>query len=99
MEAHTTSDDPTRYRNAEELEQWARLDPIARYRLLLEHDGLLDEAVQRKTQARAEASTRRLREAVVDARDPDPEELFAHVFAEPTPALLAQREVLRAEVE
>jgi hypothetical protein len=38
-----------------------------------------------------------LRDAVVDAPDPDPDVLFAHVFSEPTPALLQQRQMLRDE--
>ena len=32
---HTTSDDPTRYRSQDEVDKWAALDPIPRYRNLL----------------------------------------------------------------
>ena len=39
-----------------------------------------------------------LREAIVDAPAPDPTELFAHVYSEPTPALKRQREQLEDEL-
>ena len=44
MGAHTTSDDPTRYRVAGEVEEWQAKDPIARVRKLLEREGLADDA-------------------------------------------------------
>src|ERR1700752_845454 len=37
MGAHPTSDDPTRYRSQAELDHWAALDPIARYRTYLQN--------------------------------------------------------------
>jgi pyruvate dehydrogenase E1 component alpha subunit len=98
MEAHTTSDDPTRYRTAEELELWAQLDPLSRFGRMLEREGLLTDEVRHATEARASALSASLRDGIVDAPDLDPDELFAHVFAEPTPALLEQREELRAEL-
>ena len=36
MGAHTTSDDPTRYRDSDELEEWRAKDPIVRMRAFLE---------------------------------------------------------------
>src|SRR5690606_41083469 len=44
MGAHTTSDDPSRYRSDEERAEWEAKDPIARLRTYLEKDGLADEA-------------------------------------------------------
>src|SRR5690606_3828090 len=44
MGAHTTADDPTRYRRDEERAEWEAKDPIARLRTYLEKDGLADEA-------------------------------------------------------
>src|ERR1700741_889971 len=43
MGPHTTSDDPTRYRSAEEVEHWAALDPIPRYRSYLQNVGVWSE--------------------------------------------------------
>ena len=39
MGAHTTSDDPTKYRTSDEEKAWARRDPIARMRTYLEGRG------------------------------------------------------------
>src|SRR5881398_1958034 len=44
MGAHTTSDDPTRYRIAAEVEEWKLKDPIARVKALLARNGLADSA-------------------------------------------------------
>jgi pyruvate dehydrogenase E1 component alpha subunit len=44
MGAHTTSDDPTRYRIASEVEAWQAKDPIKRLRTLLEREGSGDDA-------------------------------------------------------
>src|SRR6476646_7775816 len=43
MDAHTTSDDPTRYRLADETEAWKLLDPIERVRVHLVRGGLADQ--------------------------------------------------------
>ncbi len=42
--AHSTSDDPSRYRTDEEVESWKRKDPVDRLRNHLVHRGLLDDA-------------------------------------------------------
>ena len=39
MGAHTTSDDPTKYRDAEELTFWSERDPIARFETFLRAKG------------------------------------------------------------
>jgi len=41
MLGHSSSDDPTRYRDAAEVEQWERRDPIRRYARFLEKRGVL----------------------------------------------------------
>ncbi|HEY8042164.1 MAG TPA: thiamine pyrophosphate-dependent dehydrogenase E1 component subunit alpha [Polyangiaceae bacterium] len=44
MGAHSTSDDPTRYRSQDEVDAWARKDPLDRLRKHLGHLGLVSEA-------------------------------------------------------
>ena len=44
MGAHTTSDDPTRYRIASEVEAWQAKDPIARMRAFLDKQQIADDA-------------------------------------------------------
>jgi 2-oxoisovalerate dehydrogenase E1 component alpha subunit len=98
LEAHTTSDDPTRYRSAQELEVWEQLDPLSRYDRMLQREGLLTDEIRAAIASRASAAAQRLRDAVVDVPAADPDDLFDYVFVEPTQALLEQREELRAEL-
>jgi 2-oxoisovalerate dehydrogenase E1 component alpha subunit len=99
VEAHTTADDATRYRSAEELAEWKARDPIARFETFLEARGLLDDDFRREAADEADALARRLRENVVDAPHGDPLELFDHVYAEPPASFERQRELLRTELE
>lgn len=98
MGPHTTADDPTRYRSEEEVQAWRPLDPIARCRAHLHVTGRWDDDLDRTARERAAALCAALRDAVFDAPDGPVEEVFDHVFVEPTPALAAQRAELRAEL-
>src|SRR5919204_112211 len=68
MGAHTSSDDPTRYRMESELQAWSAKDPIARYRSWLQSQRLLDDAaaaaIEREAEKMAEEMRTRLRAAV-----------------------------------
>lgn len=98
MGPHTTSDDPTRYRAADEVEEWLRRDPIARYRTYLHTLGVLDERLEQRVAARARRLCSELRDTIVGAPDADPTELFDSVYAEITPDLARQRDELSAEL-
>src|SRR4030095_15428957 len=52
--AHTTTDDPTRYRTSDELDMWKAREPIGRYRAFLERTGLWSEELERDVQADAD---------------------------------------------
>ncbi|MGW0004600.1 pyruvate dehydrogenase (acetyl-transferring) E1 component subunit alpha [Nocardia grenadensis] len=81
MGPHTTADDPTRYRAAAETEEWARRDPILRMRLLLEREGLLDDETRRRVAERADEVAHLMRTETLTMADPEPPELFEHVYA------------------
>lgn len=98
MGPHTTSDDPTRYQSPGELAEWARLDPITRYRRYLEAAGIWTRRLEDHVVARSLRLRTELRDAVVGSPDPDVTELFDTVYSEPTPALRAQRQQLLAEL-
>jgi 2-oxoisovalerate dehydrogenase E1 component alpha subunit len=98
MGPHTTADDPGRYRSAAEVAPWERLDPITRCRAHLRHTGRWADELDEQAQARAGALRAALRAAVFEAPDGPPEEVFDHVFVEPTPVLRAQRAELVAEL-
>ncbi|WP_016828582.1 pyruvate dehydrogenase (acetyl-transferring) E1 component subunit alpha [Streptomyces viridosporus] len=82
MGAHTTSDDPTKYRDAEELEHWRLRDPLARLRTLLEHRGWADDDFFVRVDAECEQRAVHLRTQLRQTADPGPEHLFAHVYAD-----------------
>ncbi len=83
MGAHTTSDDPTRYRASDETEAWKAKDPITRLRAHLEKEGLADEEFFASIEAESERLGLRVREGVRSMPDPDPTLIFDHVYAEP----------------
>jgi len=97
--AHTTSDDPTRYRSAEEVANWEALDPIPRFRKYLQLRGLWSDEVENRVAARAASLCAELRDAVFDAPDPSPLLLFDYVFSHRTKELDRQAALMAAELE
>ena len=96
MGAHTTSDDPTRYRLASELEAWKLKDPLERLKAFLYRQQLADSAFFADLEAEADALAARLRAGCLAMPDPDPDSIFAHVYAEMPAPLQAQREEFAA---
>jgi len=91
MGAHTTSDDPTRYRLASELEAWKLKDPLERMKAFLYKQQLVDGAWFAELEEEADALAARIRQGCLEMADPDPDSMFAHVYAEPTPLVEQQR--------
>jgi len=91
MGAHTTSDDPTRYRLASELEEWKLRDPIARVKAYLARTGIADAAFFDSVEAEADKLAVRIRTGTVEMPDPPGTAIFDTVYAELTPELEAQR--------
>ncbi|MFC9427272.1 pyruvate dehydrogenase (acetyl-transferring) E1 component subunit alpha [Streptomyces sp. NPDC056987] len=82
MGAHTTSDDPTKYRADEETEAWQAKDPILRLRRYLEREGNADEAFFAALDEESETLGKRVREVVRAMPQPDPMAIFDHVYAD-----------------
>ncbi|MQA32890.1 pyruvate dehydrogenase (acetyl-transferring) E1 component subunit alpha [Modestobacter roseus] len=91
MGAHTTSDDPTRYRLASELEEWKLRDPIARVKAHLSRSGIADADFFAGVEADADALAERIRSGTRELAPPAPTEIFDHVYAEMPPELARQR--------
>ena len=91
MGAHTTSDDPTRYRLASDLEAWKLKDPLERMRSFLYKQQLVDTDFFDQLQADADALAARIRKGCLEMPDPDPSSMFTHVYAETTPLLQEQQ--------
>ena len=91
MGAHTTSDDPTRYRTHADVEQWRERDPILRVRRYLERSGSGDPAFLAGVEAEADALAERLRAEVRALPDPPPSAIFDHVHHAPHAQVDADR--------
>jgi 2-oxoisovalerate dehydrogenase E1 component alpha subunit len=91
VDPHTNSDDTSRYRSPADAEPWRAKDPIARFDRLLGLDsGTYAEEAERMA---ADLRTEMNKDAHVE-----PDELFEHVYATPTPRLRAQAAFLRDEI-
>ncbi|WP_241705324.1 pyruvate dehydrogenase (acetyl-transferring) E1 component subunit alpha [Leifsonia shinshuensis] len=92
MGPHTTADDPTRYRDPAELDQWRGKDPIARVEAHLAAAGMLTEDRLAAIQEHADAVAVEMRRGVVALQDPDPLTVFDNVYAEPHTGLARERD-------
>jgi len=93
--AHTTADDPTRYRVTTEIEEWRLKDPIARFQRFLSKQGLLSEEQNQQLVNEVEAE---INQAVTEAESlptPAPDSFFDYMSENLSPRLQAQREDLR----
>jgi pyruvate dehydrogenase E1 component alpha subunit/2-oxoisovalerate dehydrogenase E1 component alpha subunit len=90
VSAHSSSDDPTRYRDEKITEQWRRRDPIARFRAWLTAQGLLDAAADERLRAELEAEVRETIAAQERVAPPPLSSLVEDVFAE-VPRHLAEQ--------
>ncbi|MGH3263696.1 MAG: thiamine pyrophosphate-dependent enzyme, partial [Trebonia sp.] len=88
---HTTTDDPTRYRTASELESWRLRDPIERVRSYLARTGEADGTFFEQVEAEADELAAKLRAACLTLPDPPPLALFDHVYADGNAILDAER--------
>ena len=96
--AHSTSDDPSRYRPAEEAAAWPLGDPVARLKKHLivsgewseeQHEQAVADAANEVQQAQKEAETYG---TLLDERSSEPRSIFEDVFEEMPPHLVRQRE-------
>lgn len=85
MGAHTTSDDPTRYRVDAEVEVWKLRDPIERVKALLVHEYGVKVVAFDEVIAEADAIVTKLRADVLAMESPDPITMFDHAYAAPHP--------------
>jgi 2-oxoisovalerate dehydrogenase E1 component alpha subunit len=91
MGAHTTSDDPSRYRSQGEENRWRRRDPIARLRAHLERDGRAGAEFFGAVDDAAEEAALAARAAVRSMPDPAAERMFDDVYATGHPLVAEER--------
>lgn len=92
MGAHTTTDDPTRYRLAAELESWKLKDPIERVKAYLIRSELADREFFEAVDAEADRLGVRVRRSCLEMPDPEPAAMFENVYAGPHALIDAERE-------
>lgn len=90
MGAHTTSDDPTKYRGSDEEQRWAQRDPIARMRAFLEGRGAPASLFQ-ETDAEAADAAEDLRSRAITLTSPERSLIFDHVYSDPHPLMAEQK--------
>lgn len=86
MSAHTTADDPTKYRLAAEEEQWVARDPLTRVEQRLRATGTGDSFFQ-QLEEEAKGLAVDLRAAVLSMEAPGLEHRFATTYAEAHPLI------------
>ncbi|WP_113700738.1 pyruvate dehydrogenase (acetyl-transferring) E1 component subunit alpha [Nonomuraea lactucae] len=91
MGAHTTTDDPTRYRVASELEAWKLKDPIERVKSYLFKNELADQEFFDSVEAEADRLGADLRRRCLAMPDPGPLDIFDHVYTGPHPLIDEER--------
>jgi 2-oxoisovalerate dehydrogenase E1 component alpha subunit len=78
---HSSSDDDRRYRQRKEVEEWAKKDPIDRFRTYLTGEGILDEAKDKELRVKAEDEVQEAVRYAEAAPDPDVADALRHVYA------------------
>jgi len=92
MGAHTTSDDPTKYRRAEEEAEWRAKDPIERVKTYLLGAGAIDQAWLDALAVESEGLAERMRAGCVALPEPVLSEQWQHAYADMPDLLVRQRE-------
>jgi pyruvate dehydrogenase E1 component alpha subunit len=87
---HSSSDDPTRYRDPKLVEEWQRRDPIERFRRYLAQRGIWNETYEQELVERCKARLKAALEAAEPLPKPAAATLFDDVYMNRTPQLVEQ---------
>jgi 2-oxoisovalerate dehydrogenase E1 component alpha subunit len=82
MGGHSSSDDPTRYVPQDEIEGWAKKDPITRFRRYLDQKGLWDDAQDEAWRVEAKDTINKAIQENERVARPELESMFSDVYAE-----------------
>ena len=88
--AHTTADDPTKYRDPDELAYWVARDPIVRFRAYLKGLGVEQEFLDSVDEEAADHAAD-VRRRALEITSPDRSVIFDNVYAEPHPLVVEQK--------
>jgi pyruvate dehydrogenase E1 component alpha subunit len=96
MDDHTTSDDASRYRSEEEVAVWRARDPIDRMRKFLTANHGWDDAKENELLSELSAQVEKAVQDFEALPQPEPVQMFEHIYAEMPWNLREQRELLLA---
>jgi len=96
---HTTADDPTKYRDDEEVKRWEKLDPIPRYRKYLIQRKILDDKLVEEIEADVLAEVSAAVDRYEASCNVDPLDCFRYMYQDLPPELIEQREEFKAALE
>jgi 2-oxoisovalerate dehydrogenase E1 component alpha subunit len=88
--AHTTADDPTKYRDPEELASWVARDPIVRFRAYLQGLGVEQDFLDSVDEEAADYAAD-VRRRALEITAPERSIIFDNVYAEPHPLVAEQK--------
>lgn len=88
--AHTTSDDPSKYRTDEEVEPWLAKDPLIRFENYLRNEKLIDDKWLEETRAELEKEVGDTFESIEDKSDTEVEDIFKYHYETMPPQLEEQ---------
>lgn len=99
---HTTADDPSRYRDEEEVKKWEKREPIPRFQTYLKNKDLLSDEdieeteseIKEEIQEAVDSAEKRMKELEDEALT-----MFEHMYAEMPPYLQEQRDELAEELQ
>ncbi|MDY6771070.1 MAG: pyruvate dehydrogenase (acetyl-transferring) E1 component subunit alpha [Candidatus Nanohaloarchaea archaeon] len=95
LHVHTTSDDPSRYRSDEEVEEWKEKDPIKRFEAYLKDRGVLDddriEEIKDEMTEKVDAAAKE----ALEMDEPAVDHMFEHCYDEMPDRLQRQLESLK----
>ncbi len=102
LSLHTTADDPTRYREDEEVQEWEKREPLPRVQNYLKQKDLLSdediETLEDEIKGQIKTAVDEFEARSEDLKD-EPLSMFEHIYAEMPPYLQEQREQLATELE
>jgi pyruvate dehydrogenase E1 component alpha subunit len=93
--AHTTSDDPTKYRDSAEVDYWKARDPLKRFEIFLRRQGMGEDFFEEVTEAGHQLAAE-IRAATFALENPPLSHIFDNVYAEQHPLIDEQRAWLSA---
>lgn len=95
MGPHSTSDDPSKYRNPQEAVEWQKKDPVERFKMYLQKKGIWNAEWEAKLQADSDAAVEKAISEAESDNNPQIEDMFKYVYADMPPSLKEQMEELK----